>query len=79
MNTLEIYAHSQDRNIITFPNGREVEGDYVPNNIGIGGDDVVQLTIDIDTGAVVGWNDDLKKAVLEFQESLPEPSYEDWI
>ena len=77
MNTLKIYAHSQDRNSITFPNGREIEGDYVPSDIGIGGGDAVQLSIDVDTGKVVGWNDELRNAVMELQETLAEPVYED--
>jgi len=64
---LHIQAHSCDCNHITFPNGKEHEG-YVPKGLGIGADDGVDLKIDIDTGMVVGWNDDLRKEVLKRQD-----------
>ena len=29
---------------------------YVPRNLGIGGGDYVRLTIDVDSGQILGWN-----------------------
>lgn len=58
---LEIYAHSRDCNGVYVRDGEGNEivladGHYVPFGIGIGGGDSVELTIDIETGKVVGWD-----------------------
>ncbi len=64
---MRIQSHGSDCNFIVFPNGRTYEG-YVPYDIGIGGGDDVFLTIDIDTGMVVGWNDKIRDAILQLEE-----------
>lgn len=56
---LHITAHGRDLNNIThekdFEEILELEG-YVPFNLGIGGGDDVEITVDIDTGQIVGWD-----------------------
>jgi len=59
MRTLKITAKCADRCWIEF-NDTEADisterGGYVPRHIGIGGGDNVVLTIDIDTGKIIGW------------------------
>lgn len=64
--TISIQSHGRDCNFIVFPNGKEHQG-YVPDDIGIGGGDDVMLEIDIDTGKIVGWSDDIRDAILNLQ------------
>jgi hypothetical protein len=59
MRTLKITAKCTDRCWVEFQDteseiGKERSG-YVPRNIGIGGGDNVELTINIDTGKIIGW------------------------
>lgn len=66
---LKIYAHSRDCNgvYLSDDEGNEIalaDGDYVPFGIGIGGGDSVELTIDIETGQVVGWDPEKFKSGL---------------
>lgn len=65
--TMTIQAHSKDCNNITFPNGKEHEG-YVPDDIGIGGGDDIWIEIDIDTGKIIGWDNDVRDKILSLQE-----------
>jgi hypothetical protein len=60
MGILSISAKSSDLNSISFKdkNGKITEGgdySYVPNNIGIGGGDYVELDIDMETGQILNW------------------------
>lgn len=67
--TMSIFAHSRDCTVISFPNGEERDG-YVPDGLGIGGGDDVELEIDIDTGQIIGWTDVHRDAVLAMQETI---------
>lgn len=55
-----------------------IDGDYVPYGFGIGGGDYLELTIDVETGKVVGWNPEaFKKALNErFQQDIDEDSFD---
>ena len=64
---LAIYVHCSDLCTVEYPNGKEHDG-YVPEGIGIGGGDDLQLEIDIDTGMVVGWSEKIRNAVLKQQD-----------
>jgi len=59
MRTFEITAKCADRCWVIFKDTESNilidRGGYVPHGIGIGGGDNVILTIDIDTGKIVGW------------------------
>jgi len=68
MQTLNLFAKSSDRNVITLPDGTEHEG-YIPDGLGIGGGDYVELSIDIETGKVVGWSDKHRQAVIDLQNT----------
>jgi hypothetical protein len=44
-----------------------VDGDYVPYGFGIGGGDYLKLTIDVETGTIVGWDPEkFKQGVSEW-------------
>lgn len=44
-----------------------IDGDYVPYGFGIGGGDYLELTIDVETGMVVGWDPEkFKRGVSEW-------------
>lgn len=61
---LSIYAHSRDCNTVEiYANGRVYDltipnrsNGYVPCGLGIGSGDDVELTIDVMTGRIVGWD-----------------------
>ena len=60
MGTLSISSKSSDLNSIQFKdkNGKVTKGgdySYVPDNIGIGGGDYVELDIDMETGQIQNW------------------------
>lgn len=60
MGILTISSKSSDLNTIQYKdkNGKVTKsGDYayVPENIGIGGGDYVELNIDTETGKIVNW------------------------
>ena len=60
MGTLSISSKSSDLNSIQFKdkNGKVTKGgdySYVPDNIGIGGGDYVELDIDTETGQILNW------------------------
>lgn len=60
MGILRISAKSSDLNSISFKdkNGKVTEGgeySYVPEGIGIGGGDYVELDIDTETGQIQNW------------------------
>jgi hypothetical protein len=61
---MTVQAHCSDLCNITFPNGNEHDG-YVPSGIGIGGDDDIYLKIDVNTGMIVGWNEEIRKRIME--------------
>ena len=46
---------------------KESDG-YVPDNIGIGGGDYVDLDIDIETGTIVNWKRPTDKAIINAME-----------
>ena len=58
-----VQAHCSDCCNITFPDGTEHDG-YVPEDIGIGGGDDVYIKIDINTGQIIGWNDEIRDKIL---------------
>ena len=60
-----VQAHCSDLCNITFPNGKEHDG-YVPDNIGIGGRDDVYLRIDVNSGRIIGWNDEIRDKILSW-------------
>lgn len=73
MRTLTIYAHSRDCNSITVvcEDGRSFTNEgYVPRGLGIGGGDDVTLTIDIETGSIIGW--DAERVREELTERMSE-------
>lgn len=60
MGKLSISAKSSDLNSIRYTddNGKVTEGkdySYVPEGIGIGGGDYVELDIDMKTGQILNW------------------------
>lgn len=63
---MSIQSHASDCNFITFPNGKTHDG-YVPHGIGVGGGDDMFIEVDIDTGKIVGWNDEIRDAILSLQ------------
>lgn len=58
--TLTILACSVDRNDwqwqVDGNSYNVVDNDYVPRNIGLGGGDYVEFTVDIATGQIIGWD-----------------------
>ncbi len=38
---------------------------YVPSGLGIGGGDYISISVDIETGRIVGWNKDVALAFME--------------
>lgn len=80
LKTLSIYAHSRDCNefLVTDHEGNQfnltdqTQG-YVPRGIGIGGGDVVNLLIDIETGQILNWDAELAKSgILKITEAYNE-------
>ena len=63
---MTVQAHCSDLCNITFPDGTEHEG-YVPKDIGIGGGDDVYIKIDINSGRIIGWNDEIRDKILAMQ------------
>ena len=58
MGTLTISAKCSDLCFASFTddNGKTIEHDgYVPSDIGIGGNDYVELEIDTKRGRILGW------------------------
>jgi hypothetical protein len=60
MGILSISSKSSDLNSIRFKdkNGKVTEGgdySYVPEGIGIGGGDYVEMDIDMETGQILNW------------------------
>ncbi|MNI67733.1 hypothetical protein D3C73_1233800 [compost metagenome] len=55
-----------------------IDGDYVPYGFGIGGGDYLELTIDIETGKVVGWNPETFKKAFEerLQKDIDEDTFD---
>jgi hypothetical protein len=55
----------------TDNNGNVSESDgYVPNDIGIGGGDYIEIDIDMETGRILNWKPISDKQVIESQKSL---------
>lgn len=78
---LRISAYSRDCNSIEVEsiNGEQPDlcqqtNGYVPRGLGIGADDSLELTIDIETGMVIGW--DAQAVKLRIAELL-KPDEED--
>jgi hypothetical protein len=42
---------------------------YVPSWVGIGGGDYIKLTIDVNTGQIVGWNEELAREIRELHKN----------
>lgn len=55
-----------------------IDGDYVPFGFGIGGGDYLELSIDVATGKVIGWDPEaFKKALNErFQKDIDEDTFD---
>ena len=66
LKTLSVSAKCSDLCAITYPNGKCHDG-YVPEDIGIGGGDYIEIEIDIDTGKVVDWSDAIRDKILALQ------------
>lgn len=64
MKTFEFTAKCRDLFDATTKTGY-YDG-YVPDNLGIGGGDYLSISVDIETGCIIGWN---KEAVLKFMEN----------
>jgi hypothetical protein len=72
---MAIFAKTRDcANVrVTDTDGQDilhVDGDYVPYGLGIGGGDYLELTIDIETGMVVGWDAEKVKKELDERQLL---------
>lgn len=70
MGILSISAKSSDLNSISYKdkNGNITESDeyaYVPEGIGIGGGDYVELDIDTETGQILNWKPVTDKQIIE--------------
>lgn len=63
---LSVQAKCSDLCHVSYPNGKESDG-YVPEAIGIGGGDYIELKIDIETGQVQGWNDGVRQQIKRLQ------------
>lgn len=82
---LEVSAHCSDLcDVALLSEQRETIAErdgYVPCGLGIGGGDDVTLTIDLDTGMIVGWKRPTDKALKRFIERGDEEDDdedEDW-
>jgi hypothetical protein len=72
---LKINAKCSDMCYTSVPElGLEKDG-YVPNGLGIGGGDYIELTIDIETGKIDGWKplneETLRASIPEEKERDP--------
>ena len=70
MGILSISSKSSDLNSISYKdkNGKVTEGgdySYVPEGIGIGGGDFVELDIDTETGQILNWKALTDKQVID--------------
>ena len=70
MGILSISAKSSDLNSIHFKakNGKVTKSNdyaYVPKGISIGGGDYVELSIDTETGQIIGWKPISDEDVIE--------------
>lgn len=59
---LSVSAKCSDLSIVRFPSGKESNG-YVPEGIGIGGGDYIEFDVDVETGQIIGWNQDIKDRI----------------
>lgn len=70
--TMAIFAKTRDAANVQVKdqdgqNILHVDGDYVPYGFGIGGGDYLELTIDVETGTVIGWDPEkFKQGVSEW-------------
>lgn len=64
--TINVCAKCSDMCNIQYPNGNESDG-YVPDGIGIGGGDYIELKIDVETGQIQGWNEDTQRRIQRLQ------------
>lgn len=62
---MRIQGCTRDTNTITVDDLDIVSNDYLPTNIGVGRGEMIDITIDVDTGTIVGWNSELIKARLQ--------------
>lgn len=69
MRTINVQAKCSDRCFVQYYNSNtEVSKDkdgYVPYDLGFGGGDYIEITIDLDTGMVVGFPIITEEEVLE--------------
>jgi len=77
MGILSISAKSSDLNSIRFKdkNGKVTEGgdySYVPEGIGIGGGDYVEMDIDTETGQILNWKKLTDKQVTDAMKKCNE-------
>lgn len=42
---------------------------YVPSWVGLGGGDYINLTIDVNTGQIVGWNEKIAREIRELHKN----------
>ncbi len=62
-NTIDVVGYKADG---SYDMHEIVAGDYVPKNIGLGpGGDYINITIDIESGMIVGWEGGKVKAALQ--------------
>ena len=64
---MSISAKCSDLCSITYPSGAAHDG-YVPEDIGIGGGDYLEIEIDIDTGKVIDWSEKIRDRIITNQE-----------
>lgn len=78
MATITVSAKCSDMCFVRWPNGKTSDG-YVPHISGLGGGDYVKITIDIETGKVIGWDvDSVNQAMLDqFQDDEEEEEFAD--
>lgn len=62
---MRIQGCTRDTNTISVDDQDIVSNDYLPANIGVGRGEMIDITIDVDTGTVIGWNSELVKARLQ--------------
>lgn len=74
-----VHAHSRDCNQLAFSDADgncllDYDG-YVPLNLSVGQHDDVRLTIDVDTGKIVGW--DREKFLASYRELYAAHDFEE--
>ena len=70
---IKILGKCYDRFNVRFLDAQQSElgiyEGYVPSWVGLGGGDYIKLTIDVNTGQIVGWNEKLAREIRELHKN----------